>query len=250
MPIMQPHDARPGNPLRGILSLPLSLIWAFSYFLVIFVCILIAPEKMLRHKTRIINTFAAPILWLAGIRLSSHDSERVPDDEAGILMFNHINLLDIPVIAARWRDNWTAVIKQEFKNIPLMGRLMLFLEMIPIDRGNREKALASMREVKKLVQSERKMVLIAPEGTRSGNGRLGPFKRGPFHLAVQTGVPVYPVVMRGNEQLMKGLLICSGEIRLDVQQPVDTSGWKEETLDQAVTEVRDIYLQWLPDGQA
>ena len=90
---------------------------------------------------------------------------------------------------------------------------------------------------------------VAPEGTRSGSGELGPFKKGPFHMAIQGRVPVVPVVIRNAYEIMVpgSYLIDPGTVDVAVLPPVDTSGWTTETVEQHRDEVREMFVRTLAD---
>ena len=94
--------------------------------------------------------------------------------------------------------------------------------------------------------------MMAPEGTRSRRGGLQPFKKGPFHVAIATRAPVYPTIWRGIEALnpMGSWLIRSGEIRADCLAPIDTSTWTAETIEDHISETRDVFLRYLPPEEA
>lgn len=92
-------------------------------------------------------------------------------------------------------------------------------------------------------------MVVAPEGTRSSTPRIGPFKKGPFHIAMQAGVPVVPVVLRNTGELMwRGAqLIAPGTVEVKVLPPVDTSRWRAETVGDHAEEVRQMFITTLAD---
>ena len=97
------------------------------------------------------------------------------------------------------------------------------------------------------MRNEGRSVLIAPEGTRTVSPRLGSFKKGAFHLAMQAGVPIVPIVIHnsGDVQPKGDLLYHPGTVRVEVLPPVDTSNWSPAKIDEHVTEVRNMYLKAL-----
>lgn len=245
-----PHDPQAGGRIRGVLMLLPVFIWAFAYMFYLMTMALIAPGVLRRDPARAIRPWGGGMLKLLGIRLEVHGREHLDSHGPQIILFNHVNIFDLAVLAAVWGDNFSVIYKKEFHKIPLMGRLMRFFGMIPIDRSNRERAMKSMAEAARHVREQNKKVLVAPEGTRSHNGRLQDFKRGPFHLALETKSPVVPMVMRGLEVLVPGISkpARSGVIRVDFLPAIDTSDWTRRTLDVHVEEARQAFLQYLPDG--
>jgi len=95
------------------------------------------------------------------------------------------------------------------------------------------------------MRAERKTLLIAPEGTRSNSGQLGPFKAGPFHLATQLQVPFVPMLMQGNERAMRGLIVYGGTVTITLLPEIDTSNWQEENVSEQLLATRKVFLEAL-----
>jgi 1-acyl-sn-glycerol-3-phosphate acyltransferase len=244
------HDPQAGNRIRGVLMLLPVLIWAFSYLVYLLLLAVVAPGVLRRDPSKAIRRWGRGMLKLLGIRLEVHGLEHLDPNGPQIILFNHVNIFDLAVLSAVWGDDFSVIYKKEFHRIPIMGRLMRFFGMIPIDRSNRERAMRSMAEAAMHVREQNKKVFIAPEGTRSHDGRLRDFKRGPFHLALETQAPVVPMIMRGQEVLVPGLTkpARSGVLRVDFLSAIDTSAWTRRTLDAHVAEARQAFLQYLPEG--
>jgi putative phosphoserine phosphatase/1-acylglycerol-3-phosphate O-acyltransferase len=243
-------DPQPRGRLRGAIMLLPVLIWAFGYMFWLLIMTLIAPGWVRNRAVGIIRCWGSVILKMLGIRLEVFGREHFGGDEPRILLFNHVNVFDLVVLSAVWDRGCSVIYKKEFHKIPMMGRLMRFFGMIPIDRANRERALKSMSEVSGMIRDRNKKVMVAPEGTRSHDGRLGPFKRGPFHLALETRAPVVPLIMRGPEVLVPGLSSPprTGRIRVDILEPIPTEDWTVSTLEEHIALVRARFLELVPDG--
>ena len=112
---------------------------------------------------------------------------------------------------------------------------------ISIDRFNRASAFESISEAAKRIQNGAS-VMIFPEGTRSRDGTILPFKKGGFVLAVDAGVPIVPIILTGTRSIMsKGRLrVFSGNVTMEIGKPVDTSGYTRETKDDLIERVRTI----------
>jgi 1-acyl-sn-glycerol-3-phosphate acyltransferase len=245
----QTHDPQAGGRIRGLLMLLPVFLWAFGYMIYLMILAVFAPRVLRRDPAKAIRPWGSVMLKMHGIRLEVHGQENLDPNGPQIILFNHVNIFDLVVLSAVWGDDFSVIYKKEFHKIPLMGRLMRFFGMIPIDRSNRERAMKSMAEASKHVREQNKKVLVAPEGTRSHDGRLQDFKRGPFHLALETKAPVVPMIMRGLEVLVPGMSkVRSGVIRVDFLPAIATSEWTRRTLDQHVNEVRQTFLQYLPEG--
>lgn len=229
--------------IRSLLALPAALVFAFAYASCALAWALLLPRTFEPRKERVIRAWGRWLMKILGLRLEIQ-GETLPEGGARILMVNHVNLLDLLVFTAIWPDRGTVVYKKEFHRIPVIGRAMRVLEMIPIDRSDRAAGMASLAEAAARIRDRGQTVLIAPEGTRSRDGRLLPFKKGPFHLALATRVPVQVAVMLDNAERMRPgtWLVRPGPLRLRYLPPIPTEEWREETLAQHIAEVRARFL--------
>jgi 1-acyl-sn-glycerol-3-phosphate acyltransferase len=120
-----------------------------------------------------------------------------------------------------------------------------------IDRGDRQGAIAALAATAEFVHRNRLSIWIWPEGTRSRDGRLLSFRKGFVHLALATGLPVVPVVLHGAHERVPGrsFTLIPGELEVDVLEPIDTRGWKPETVDDHVEQVHSIVNRALRPSQ-
>ena len=142
-----------------------------------------------------------------------------------MFLFNHQSLLDGYVMFGLLRRGFTGIAKKEVASFPLLGQILRGLDFAFIDRDNTKSAIETMQPA---VDRLRRglSVVIAPEGTRSLTPRLGRFKKGAFHIAMQAGVPVVPVVMRNTAEVMTrgSLLLRPGTVQVCVLPPIDVDG--------------------------
>ena len=145
------------------------------------------------------------------------------------------------------RRDVVAVGKKEIQRMPLIGQAMGAAGVVFIDRSNRDKAIESMAPLMDAMRNEGKSLVIAPEGTRAPTRKLAPFKKGGFHMAMQVGVPIVPVVIHNAGDIApKGdFLFQPGTVRVEVLPPVDTSQWTATKMNEQVTEVRNLFLRAL-----
>jgi 1-acyl-sn-glycerol-3-phosphate acyltransferase len=146
-------------------------------------------------------------LFLASTRVTLHGSEHLPRGPV-IFMSNHQSGFDIPTLLATLPRETCWIVKKELFDIPIFGTSMKYGGYIPLDRRDAHKALKSMEKAAEVIRSG-KSVVIFPEGTRSKDLRLLPFKRGGFMLALKAGVPVVPVTINGS-----GKVTPAGSLRL------------------------------------
>lgn len=194
-------------------------------------------------------------LALAGIDVRVRSgAEHLWSARPCVFLINHQSKLD-PIIAVRLlRGGFTGVAKKEAANVPGFGQFFRLAGVVFVDRGRgdtREAKAALAPAVAKL-REEGISLVIAPEGTRSATPRLGPFKKGAFHIAMQAEVPVVPIVIRNAGEVMwrGSQTLKSGTVEVEVLAPVDTSGWSAETLDEHVAAVRRMYLDALAEPAA
>ncbi len=159
-----------------------------------------------------------------------------------MLMSNHRSFYDIPLLVAAFPYSLRMIAKKELFRVPIWGAGMNAAEFVSMDRTNREKAQRSLEKARRLMQ-DGVMLWIAPEGTRSRNGQLQPFKKGGFLLALQTGATIIPVGLRGTEQIMQPdsyrlTLGCSTEVH--VGTPVDASQY---SVSQRAKLMREVEIQ-------
>lgn len=141
--------------------------------------------------------FGHRVIELLDIHLRATGAERVPLDRAYVYMSNHQSHLDIPVLYATLPSPTIRMLaKKELFRIPLWGSGIRAAEFIEVDRQNHARAVAALAQARELIE-DGVSIWIAPEGTRSRDGRIGALKKGGFHLARDTGAPIVPVAIRG-----------------------------------------------------
>lgn len=186
------------------------------------------------------------VVSAAGIELVVHGEERLWSHRPAVFIFNHQSSADVFIVSKLIRKNATGIAKKELKTMPLIGQLMTAAGVIFIDRKNREKAIEAMKPAVEALQNDTS-VIIFPEGTRSKDYKLGPFKKGAFHLAMQAGVPIVPVIIRNAHDAMpKGTNVFrSAAVDVVVLPPVSTKRWKKENLNRHIDKIRAMYLKEL-----
>ncbi len=149
-------------------------------------------------------------LRAAGIRVQAEFRAPLDPAQTCIFLSNHVSNLDPPVLFPLFPGRATAFIKRSLTKIPILGYGLRLADFIPVDRDGRVESAVESVDAAALVLASGVHVLSFVEGTRSRDGRLQPFKKGPFFLAENTGVPVVPVSIYGTEAMMK-----KGSLRID-----------------------------------
>ncbi len=133
--------------------------------------------------------------------------------------------------------------------MPVLGEILRQAGLVFIDRTDRSKAIEQLAPAVKALRDDGMSLVVAPEGTRSPTPRIGKFKKGPFHIAMQAGVPIVQVVLRNTGELMwrGSQLIRPGTVEVMVLPPVDTSEWTADEIGTRAEEVRQMYVTALAD---
>jgi 1-acyl-sn-glycerol-3-phosphate acyltransferase len=180
------------------------------------------------------------VLAGADVRLVTRGLEHARGNEPFVILSNHQSLYDIPVIYAALDRRIRMVGKKELFRIPLFAATARAVGMIEIDRQNRERAIQSLESAKPLLASGAS-VWLAPEGTRTKTGALGPFKKGGFRLAIAAGVRILPVTIDGTREVLPatGWTAKRGvEVRVTIAPPVDAPAYGIDGLERLMHDVR------------
>ena len=183
--------------------------------------------------------WARDILSAAGTPVVASGLEHIPRDQPVIYASNHSSMFDIWALFATLPGSVRFVAKRELFRIPVLGRAMLAVGHVPIDRTARKRAFEAYDEAARMIRAGTSVVVF-PEGTRSRTGELLPFKNAPFGLAIAAQVPIVPVYVHHTfEILPKGAWrLRPRPIRLVVGQAIATAGLRPEDRERLRDEVR------------
>ncbi|MCB0914182.1 MAG: HAD-IB family hydrolase [Actinobacteria bacterium] len=182
-------------------------------------------------------------LAAGGVTMNVIGRENLWKARPAVFLFNHQSQLDVLILGALLRQDFTGVAKIEVSKDPMFAPVGYLMDVAYIDRGNSAQARKALKPVVDALQGGRS-IAIAPEGTRSPTDRILPFKKGAFHIAMQAGVPLVPIVIRNAGELMRPHAVFMAPGRLDVKvlDPIDTSDWDVKDLDAHVEQVRSLYI--------
>lgn len=181
-------------------------------------------------------------LKLAGIRvILDNECPYADRPEARVVICNHPSALDLLWGAAICPPRPLAIGKKELIFVPIINWAWWMLRFRRIDRRDRAAAVASLQDVPRWVRDNRLSLVLAPEGTRSHDGGIGPFKKGPFHIAVAAQAPIYPVVVSGAFELMPrtAWLPRTGAVRIRFLDPIPTAGMGAEQVTRLASDCRE-----------
>ncbi len=188
-------------------------------------------------------------LWLAGITIEVHGRERIPAGKAVVFMPNHQSVCDPPAVMSVVPPVLVLLAKGLFR-IPVLGSGMKLRGFIPVVRTNRERAMQALEEAAAALRKGYSF-LVYPEGTRSRDGRLLPFKKGPFVMAIKAQAPIVPVSVSGASKIMrKGQsAIHPGVLRLTFHDPIPTKGFSLDDRDLLSELVRTAIISGLAEDE-
>ncbi len=237
------------DPLRTALVVTYTVILGS---LGIVLCLLVPGGAALMPLARL---WSRLVLKTYGVRCRASFPPAFDPSRPCVYMANHQSLFDIPALVLAMPAEFRMIAKRELLRVPIFGWALWLAGFVFVDRRDREKAIRSLERAASKVRRGLSLVVFA-EGTRSPDGRLLPFKKGGFILAIRTGVPIVPVsIAGGRDVLAKGSLrIRAGLIDIVFGNPVDTRAYSLEVKDLLIEEVRSRIAQGLArsspsDGQ-
>jgi 1-acyl-sn-glycerol-3-phosphate acyltransferase len=224
------------------------IAWVLAATLVmgLLVIVLSLSTATARGVHKVAQSWGRSILWVSGVRVRVVGAERMDPAAAVICMSNHQSNFDIPVLLGYLPVPFRWLAKAELFKIPVFGRAMRGAGYIPIDRSDRPAAIESLRQAAAAIRGG-VSVVIFPEGTRSPDGALKPFKKGGFVMAIEAGVPIVPVALRGTFDIMpkNRLLIRPREVSIVIGAPIAVAGYDVQTKEALMDEVRSALQRLL-----
>ncbi len=187
-------------------------------------------------------------LWLSGVRVRYVHFERARCRPVSIFVSNHVSNLEPPALLAVL-PRIAFILKKELRNIPLLGYIMELGSFIYVDRGRSDSRRHALDQAKKTL-ADGVSLMVFPEGTRSRDGKLLPFRPGPFTMAIESGVPLTPITVHGAGRLMPpgALRISPGEMTIVFHEPIETAGLNAENRGELMARVRGIIEDALASG--
>jgi 1-acyl-sn-glycerol-3-phosphate acyltransferase len=182
----------------------------------------------------------------AGIKIEMSGLENIPAGRSCIFMSNHVSNLDPPVVLPLLPGRSSVLLKKELMNIPILGRAMRLAKFVPVERGSRRDAAQASVEAAADALRSGLHILVYPEGTRSLDGRLSAFKKGPFFLAQETQAPIVPVAISGTQTMMRkgSSAIIPGLAQIHMLPAVEPSEYA--TREELMLAVRSSIAEALP----
>lgn len=184
-----------------------------------------------------------------GVRVRVVGKQRIPSG-ACLFVANHTSSADAPAVVGAIPRRIAVLLKQSLFQWPIVGHAFHLARFIPVNRGARDSAIASVEKATEAMRSGQSF-LIYPEGTRSPDGRLQEFKKGAAVMAIKAGVPIVPIACSGAHRIMqkRSLVIHPGEILVEFLDPIDASKYSYEDRHHLNERVHDALAAGLPPDQ-
>tara|TARA_Y100001934_G_scaffold146808_1_gene176391 strand:+ start:249 stop:959 length:711 start_codon:yes stop_codon:yes gene_type:complete len=176
---------------------------------------------------------------------------KIPNDQTYIIMMNHTSFADVFFSMQPLRGKYTALLASFNFKIPIWGTMLRSFNAIPVYRRNKQKAIQAIKQAETIIKELGYHVVIFPEGTRTTNGKLQKFKKGGFHMAINTGVPIIPIAVKGGFNLKPKTrwYIKPSIIDIEVGKPIDVTKYSVSELDQLITHTRNTFLELLKERE-
>ena len=186
-------------------------------------------------------------VWLSGVRVEAIGLDRFDHSRSYIFMTNHVSNLDPPIQVPLIPRRTSVMVKKELFKTPILGTAMRMGDLVPVDRGNREAGIEAVNAARAVVNKGLNMIIYV-EGKRSFDGKLLPFKKGPFYLAAECAVPVIPMTIVGTHYAMPKarFAIKPATIQVIFHPPIEPKdfGSRESLMEK----VRETIESGLPEG--
>ncbi len=194
-----------------VLALLCVLVWLF--------------DRSHRGVGFISKNWARLILWSTGLPITIEGLENLEPGKSYIYVGNHCSALDIPLALGLLPRTIAFMAKLELFRIPIFGWSLYAMGSIPVNRSNRSEAIRSVNRALAALRTKPLSMIFYPEGTRTRTGEMKQFKRGVFHLALRSGLPLVPIAIKGTFQAFPpdGLSLTYTPIYVTIGQPIETA---------------------------
>ena len=209
-----------------------AIMLAFWVVFALIAAVIGFPSTFITGKIDVLYSLAMWGAWhgvrLAGVRVNVVGLDRLDATRTYLFMSNHASILDPPILVPLIPRRTSVLVKKELFRIPILAQAMRKGSLVPVDRSNRESAVASLRAARHVLKAGINMTIFI-EGTRSYDGRLLPFKKGPFYLAEESGVAIVPVTIAGSQAVLpkKKIAVRPGTITVHFHSAIDPAAYAD-----------------------
>jgi 1-acyl-sn-glycerol-3-phosphate acyltransferase len=237
------------NYLHSFIAIPLIYLYTIVMGSISLFVSLFDPTGERQHWCA--QTWCRMIARTAGARVRVHGAERIRPGTSYVFLSTHQSYMDIPAMLGYLPAQLRIAAKKVLFRIPFMGWHLARAGHIPIDRSSTQNAVASLQSAAAYLQRGGICAFIFPEGTRSRDGVLQPFKKGGFKLAIQAGAPIIPVTIIGSRQVLPrdSIIFRPGPIDMHVDEPIPTAGLTDDDIEALMRAVRAAMAKHFKEGK-
>jgi 1-acyl-sn-glycerol-3-phosphate acyltransferase len=198
-----------------------------------------------KAQASVAKVWAKVLLLASGVHVHVEGLQHIDPRGSYIFMANHTSYMDTPVVLANISVQFRFLAKRGLFQIPLLGTHLSRAGHIPVPREDPRAAVRTLQLAAETIQQKKTSLLVFPEGGRSHDGSLAPFKEGGAYIAIRAGVPIVPLVLLGGDKVLPygGGIVKSGKILMRVLQPIETAGLSLKDRGQLTGRVRALLLQ-------
>lgn len=198
---------------------------------------------------RLVRWWARVLLGFIGIRVRAEGLENIDASGPFVLAANHASVMDIPVLIRVFPMHLRFLSKRELLKAPFLGSYIRFGRHVTVERGDPRAAMRSLMEAAGEIRSWNLPLVVFPEGTRSPDGSIQPFKEGAALMAIRAGVPILPVAIRGTADALpaRSTLLRGAEVSVYIGEPLSTEGMESKHR-RAITEELERRIRLLHEG--
>ena len=244
-----PRRPTPVNYLHSAAAIP--LIYLYTVVMATLSLLLSLRDPEGRRQHRCAGLWSRMIVRTVGVEVRVHGAENLRAGESYVFLSTHQSYMDIPVMLGYLPAQLRIAAKREVFRIPFLGWHMRRGGHISINRGSTAEAVASLRRAAREIRPGVSAFLF-PEGTRTRDGSLQPFKKGGFRVALQTALPVVPVTIKGTRQVLPcdSLVFRPGPVRMYLDAPIPTATLTDADLPALMQRVRDAMAKHFNEVQS
>jgi 1-acyl-sn-glycerol-3-phosphate acyltransferase len=197
-----------------------------------------------------VRFFVRAGLVMVNVKVEVSGLERLEPNQTYLFTPNHQSMIEVPLVVTYLGRNPAFLAKKELFKYPIFGFGMRVIGVVPVDRSNSQSAIESARKGTENLRKGKPYV-VYPEGTRTQRGRLLPFKKGAFMMAIEAGVPVVPVSISGSAAIMPKhqVKVFPGTVRITVHEPISTQGYDRDNIVDLMETVRSKILSALSEEE-
>lgn len=217
--------------------------WSFIWMTVAIIYGLLQPKSAKTTLSWARNYWSPGLARIAQATIIKHPGFTPKPEDPYIFIMNHQSMFDIVAAMSLTPVNLRFIAKKVIQSVPFLGWYMTVAGMVFIDRRNREAAVRSLEEACQKIRNGAS-ILVYPEGTRSTDGKILPFKKGPFIMAIQAGVPIVPIVIDKSHIVLgrNSLTMRKATVHFKIGEPIPTAGFTMAQRDELMKKVRDTII--------